>query len=128
MLSSCGSRLLDCARLRRQSEADGRRYWVGPVAGPSHNASGLANLTIVEAVETVISDFPSVTVVGMADDYRFVGPALDVLAAAARYAELVKGPGHVFSVLKSKVWSPSVETLRLVACHPFVLGCPSPPV
>jgi hypothetical protein len=82
-------------------------------------------LSIVEAVETVISEFPSVTVVGLADDYRFVGPALDVLAAAARYAELVKGPGHVFCVRKSKVWSPSVETLRLVACHPFVLGCPA---
>ena len=58
-------------------------------------------LSILVPVETVISEFPTVTVVGLADDYRFVGPALDALAAAERYAELVSRSGHIFCVPKS---------------------------
>eukprot|EP01047_Picozoa_sp_COSAG01_P008155 COSAG01_NODE_317_length_18969_cov_378.101219_17_plen_1851_part_00 len=58
----------------------------------------------------------------LADDYRFVGPELEALAAAELYSELVTAAGHTFCAPKSKVWSPSLATVWSAASHPFVLG------
>ena len=79
-------------------------------------------LSILECIVTVINAFPTVTAVGLADDYRFVGPELEALAAAELYSELVTAAGHTFCAPKSKVWSPSPATVRSAASHPFVLG------
>ena len=46
----------------------------------------LANSRIVE---TVIAEFPTVTVVGFVDDYRFIGPPAEAAAAYTRYDELI---------------------------------------
>ena len=65
-------------------------------------------LSILECVVTVRNAFPTVTAVGLADDYRFVDPELDALAAAEMYSKLMTAAGHTFCAQKSKVWSQRV--------------------
>ena len=36
-------------------------------------------LSIATIVEDIVREFPTVTVIGLADDYRFVGPAIDAM-------------------------------------------------
>ena len=76
-------------------------------------------LSIATIVEEISLEFPTVTVVGLADDYRFVGPCLDAMDAAAAYRQRVEAVGHVFQVSKSWYFSHFPETLELAAAHPL---------
>ena len=64
---------------------------------------------------------PSVQVVGFADDYRFVGPAEEALAAADEYLRLVQARGHVSQVAKAKLYTPMAHVLArdAVRAHPL---------
>ena len=53
-------------------------------------------LSVANIIEEVQRTFPDVTVVGIADDYRFVGPAQAALDAAAIYRTRVAAAGHAF--------------------------------
>ena len=70
-------------------------------------------------MEDIAREFPSLTVVGLADDYRFVGPAIDAMDATAQYRRRVEAVGHVFQVSKSWYFSHSPETMELAAGHPL---------
>ena len=76
-------------------------------------------LSIATIVEEISLEFPTVTVVGLADDYRFVGPCLDAMDAAAAYRQRVEAVEHVFQVSKSWYFSHFPETLELAAAHPL---------
>ena len=71
-------------------------------------------LSIATIVEDIAREFPTVTVVGLADDYRFVGPAIDAMDATATYRRRVEAVGHVFQVSKSWYFSHSPECPRSV--------------
>ena len=58
---------------------------------------------------------------GLADDYRFIGPAQSALDAAAEYADRVTALGHVCRASKSWMWSPSQATLDDAATHPLAV-------
>ena len=55
--------------------------------------------------------------IGLADDYRFVGPAIDAMNAAAAYRRRIEAVGHVFQVSKSWYFSHCPETVELAAGH-----------
>ena len=56
----------------------------------------------------VAAAHPGVEIVGFADDYRFVGPAEQALAAAKHYVRLVEARGHVAQQAKAKLYA--IET------------------
>ena len=74
-------------------------------------------LTVAEAVEQIAVDYPSVTILGIADDYRFVGPTQDTLDAVAAYSAAVNRLGGVFQSEKSWLFSHSQATLNAAAQH-----------
>ena len=61
-------------------------------------------LTVAEAVEQIAEQYPSVTILGIADDYRFVGPTQDTLDAVEAYSAAIDRLGGVFQTEKS--WLP----------------------
>ena len=63
--------------------------------------------------------FDDVTIVGLADDYRFVGPVDAAMDAAAMYKTEVEAAGHVFQGSKSWLFSRSCRTLRQAMQHPL---------
>ena len=52
-------------------------------------------LSIASIAEGVALRFPGVTILGFADDYRFLGPQQEAMDAAAEYRRLVIEAGHV---------------------------------
>ena len=62
-------------------------------------------------VERAKELFDDVTIVGLADDYRFVGPVDAAMDAAAMYKTQVEAAGHVFQANKSWLFSRSTRTL-----------------
>ena len=70
--------------------------------------------------------FPTVTAVGFADDYRFVGPHQDALDAAALYRDEVTEAGHVFQATKGCIYSLTQATTDAAATHPFALEMAAP--
>ena len=68
-------------------------------------------LSVVDIVAAVAARHPSVQVVGFVDDYRFVGPAEEALAAANEYLQRVEARGHVSQVAKAKLYTPSAHVL-----------------
>ena len=57
--------------------------------------------------------------VGIADDYRFVGPAQAALDAAAIYRTRVAAAGHAFQTSKSWIFSHDQDTLDSIRTHPL---------
>ena len=47
-------------------------------------------------VEQIAVEYPTVTILGIADDYRFVGPTQDTLDAVAAYSAAIDRLGGVF--------------------------------
>ena len=78
-------------------------------------------LSIASLVEEIAAKYTEVTIVGLADDYRFIGPAQSALDAAAEYADRVTALGHVCRASKSWMWSPSQATLDDAATHPLAV-------
>ena len=76
-------------------------------------------LSVASIVERVQAAFPDVTIVGLADDYRFVGPVDEAMDAAQMYRNEVERAGHVFQADKSWLFSRSCRTLRQAARHPL---------
>jgi hypothetical protein len=80
----------------------------------------LANSRIVE---TVIAEFPAVTVVGFVDDYRFIGPPAEAAAAYTRYDELITESNQALEISKSFMYSPSVASLGHTTRRKARLSC-----
>ena len=76
-------------------------------------------LSVAPIVERVKRLFDDVTIVGLADDYRFVGPVDAAMDAAAMYKTEVEAAGHVFQANKSWLFSRSCRTLRQAMQHPL---------
>ena len=76
-------------------------------------------LSVASIVERVKDLFDDVTIVGLADDYRFVGPVDAAMDAAAMYKTQVEAAGHVFQANKSWLFSRSTRTLRRAMEHPL---------
>ena len=76
-------------------------------------------LSVASIVERVKNLFDDVTIVGLADDYRFVGPVDAAMDAAAMYKTEVEAAGHVFQGSKSWLFSRSCRTLRQAMEHPL---------
>ena len=70
--------------------------------------------------------FPTVTAVGFADDYRFVGPHKEALDAAAMYRDEVTEAGHVFQATKGCIYSLTQATTDAAATHPFAIEMAAP--
>ena len=83
-------------------------------------ATWLFVTSISEIVERVIAAYPTITVVGFADDYRFIGPWQDALDAAALYKQLVEAAGHTMQKKKGEIFSLCAETLARAAEHSYV--------
>jgi delta-aminolevulinic acid dehydratase/porphobilinogen synthase len=52
-------------------------------------------MSIASIAEGVAQRYPNVTILGYADDYRFIGPWRDAMDAALEYRHLVVVAGHV---------------------------------
>ena len=78
-------------------------------------------LSVAEHIERVAAVFPDVEIIGLADDYRFLGPKQQALDAAQMYLQLVQTAGHVSQVEKAKVFSLSAKALADAAteAHPL---------
>ena len=76
-------------------------------------------LSIAGIIEKVQAAFPEVTIIGLADDYRFLGEGSAPLDAADMYRREVTRAGHVFQADKSWLFSRSQEALDAVRDHPL---------
>ena len=76
-------------------------------------------ISIASIVEQVIEKYPTVTIVGFADDYRFIGPTDAALDAAAEYAKLVTAAEHTMQKAKSNMFSFSEESIAHAEAHPY---------
>ena len=76
-------------------------------------------LSVAAIAEDVAARYPSVTVLGFADDYRFIGPVRDALDAALEYRTRVIEAGHVDQVEKAWAFSPSQASIDEAMQHPL---------
>ena len=83
-------------------------------------------LSIAEIIVKVKAEYPGVTPVGFADDYRFLGPYQEALDAARMYRDLVVEAGHAFQAQKSCIFSRDQGTIDLAATHPFAREMEAP--
>ena len=68
-------------------------------------------------MEQIAEQYPSVTILGIADDYRFVGPTQDTLDAVAAYSAAIDRLGGVFQTDKSWLFAHSQASLDAAAEH-----------
>ena len=76
-------------------------------------------ISIAPIVEKVMAAFPTVEVVGFADDYRFLGLPTEALDAAAFYKVETERDGHALQKAKGNVFSFSQESLDEVKQHEY---------
>eukprot|EP01043_Picozoa_sp_COSAG02_P018210 COSAG02_NODE_844_length_16583_cov_116.650267_6_plen_144_part_00 len=76
-------------------------------------------LSVASIAEDVAKKYPSVTILGFADDYRFIGPVQDALDAALEYRTRVVETGHVDQVDKAWAYSPTQASIDEAMEHPL---------
>ena len=76
-------------------------------------------LSIASIAEDVAARFPDVTILGFADDYRFVGPVQLAMDAALEFRTRVVAAGHVDQVEKAWALSLSQASINEAKQHPL---------